>query len=288
MLKFNINNDFLLENRSARQKTKFQRLAPFTILFLFIQLLLFIIISKKSTMNKSIKEREKKIHETASTLSILEKIIMGIETQIEKTTQNNSLKEANITSLSSELKQKQAELSSISDKINKNIISDIYEEAQILNWLPSSRSKSLTLVYKSSIDGSLPQDFYNKLYSYRNKVMVIETTKGHRFGGYTEVRFDYNKDCFITDENAFLFNIDTLTKFKVNTPNKAIYINNKNEFPSFGDDDIFIHWDLFGNKHYSNFPKYYGDKESDTVNMLTGGERQFEIKDIEVYLVKYD
>ena len=62
----------------------------------------------------------------------------------------------------------------------------------------------------------------------------------------------------------------------------------KNGFPSFGDDDLYIHWDLLGNKHYSHFPRYYGNKERDNLQMLTGGEQQFEIKEMEVYAVNYD
>lgn len=132
----------------------------------------------------------------------------------------------------------------------------------------------------------LPQDFYKKTSDHKNNVVVIETMKGNRFGVYTEVEFNLEKEGFIYDDNAFLLNVDDMRKFKVNTPKKAVYIS-KGEFPSFGNDDICIHWQLLGNKHYSNFPSYYGSKEDDELKMLTGGERDFEIKDLEVYSVNY-
>ena len=51
----------------------------------------------------------------------------------------------------------------------------------------------------------------------------MESSKGKRFGGFTRISWNNNIKDYMTDANAFLFNLDKNKKFKVIKPQYAIY-----------------------------------------------------------------
>ena len=88
----------------------------------------------------------------------------------------------------------------------------------LLSWLPRKPIK-LTLLLNSNKDGHTLNTFLEKVNAKCPTLIVIKTTNGHLFGGYTtQLWKDENKA--IRDENAFVFSIDK---------KKNIILNNQNE-----------------------------------------------------------
>ena len=60
----------------------------------------------------------------------------------------------------------------------------------------------------------------------------IETTKGYRFGGYTELNWDDNS-CGKKDKSTFIFSFNNKQKYIARNNNSSIYCN-PSEGPRFG------------------------------------------------------
>ena len=89
--------------------------------------------------------------------------------------------------------------------------------------------------------------------------MFVETTKGRKFGGYTNIGFvNSNSNCY-SDNNAFLISFDklkTYVKIQNQNPNYAIcYSYSSNYLSSFyshsGYHNILINDNFFSNKGYT-------------------------------------
>ena len=67
-----------------------------------------------------------------------------------------------------------------------------------------SRKFEVELLYWKSKDGSTPNDFHNKCYNKGITIKFIETTKGYKFGGNTELSWD-KSESEKKDKSTFLF-----------------------------------------------------------------------------------
>ena len=75
-----------------------------------------------------------------------------------------------------------------------------FDERLVEAWL-NNRKFEAELLYRKSRDGSTPTDFHNKCDNKGITIIFIETTKGYKFGGYTELPWDNygskkDKKCF--------------------------------------------------------------------------------------------
>ena len=157
-----------------------------------------------------------------------------------------------------------AELEMLSRKMNKN-----------------TNKICLNLIYKATADSDKAQAFHEKCDGARSTLVLIETTQGRRFGGFTTC--SWGGDCIDKkDDDAFIFSLDKM----------MIYDNIPGEdavgcYPKFGaiflGCQIRIYDDAF-TKGGTTFEKglNYNTQEDFELN---GGERVFGIKEIEVYEV---
>ena len=114
-----------------------------------------------------------------------------------------------------------------------------------------------------------------------NSLVLIETDKGKRFGGYTSK--NWRGDCIDKeDENAFLFSLDKMTTYDSIEGEPAIGC-----YPKFG--PIFLGCQI---RIYDNAFKEGGTTFEKGMNYeteedfeLTGGDQKFGVKEIEVYEV---
>ena len=104
---------------------------------------------------------------------------------------------------------------------------------------------------------------------------IIQTTKNDVFGGYTFG--SWGMSGFREDKNAFLFNVKTQKKFKVRDSAHACFTGEK-LLTVFGNGDLVIG----ENKSHSSFPISY---EGDIPFELTNGEENFEVKEMEVFVL---
>ena len=135
------------------------------------------------------------------------------------------------------------------------------------------------LVYRASRDGDKAKTFHSKCDAQKMSLVLVETTKGVRFGGFTMK--DWGGKCVKKiDNEAFVFNLDTRKCFDVIKNEFAI-----GGYPKFG--PVFFGCQI---RIYDDFFKKGGTTCHRTLNYntkkdyeLNNGEQNYIVKEIEVY-----
>ena len=135
------------------------------------------------------------------------------------------------------------------------------------------------LVYSASRDGDKAKTFHSKCDAQKMSLVLVETTKGVRFGGFTMK--DWGGKCVKKiDNEAFVFNLNTRKCFDVIKNEFAI-----GGYPKFG--PVFFGCQI---RIYDDFFKKGGTTCHRTLNYntkkdyeLNNGEQNYIVKEIEVY-----
>ena len=172
-------------------------------------------------------------------------------------------------------------------KTEQNIVKgEIFHNLEELEMLInniniSSNKMALNLIYKASADSDRAIDFHKKCDEAKSTIVLIETDKGKRFGGYTSVSWKGNCKEKI-DEDAFIFSLDKMKTYEIIPGKKAIGC-----YPKFG--PVFLGCQI---KINDNAFKRGGTTFKKGINYktkadfeLTDGDREFNVKDVEVYEV---
>ena len=101
----------------------------------------------------------------------------------------------------------------------------------VQTWLNNRKFKT-ELLYRKSKDGSTPDDFHKKCDNKGTTITFIETNKGYKFGGYTELQWDTYSNCK-KDNLTFLFSFNKRKKYPIVKNNGSIYCYPTNG-PRFG------------------------------------------------------
>ena len=160
-----------------------------------------------------------------------------------------------------------AELEFLTRKINKN-----------------QQKLALTLLYKATADSDTAEAFHSKCDAAMSTLVLVETDKGRRFGGYTTC--EWSGDCIEKkDENAFVFSLDKM-KIYDNIPKEEAIGCYPNFGPIFLGCQIRIYDNAFtkGGTTYERGLNYQTEEDFE----LNGGERVFKVKEIEVYEVSHN
>ena len=166
--------------------------------------------------------------------------------------------------------------------VKGDIIHDLEELEMIIRKINKESSKiTLNLLYKATADSDRAKVFHKKCDKAKCTLVLVETDKGRRFGGYTSV--DWSGKCIEkNDEEAFVFSLDKMKIYEVIPDEKAIGC-----YPKFG--PVFLGCQI---RIYDHAFKNGGttfEKElnfnTDEDYVLNGGERTFNVKEIEVYEV---
>ena len=188
----------------------------------------------------------------------------------------------------------------IQEKINNKKLKKCFKSSSILtnetdfdfllNKLSKYNPTSYKIIYKSSIDGDNVKTFHSNCDGEENTLIIIETTKGLKFGGFTSVGFD-NTGYELRDDNAFLFSIDRQKVYDIIPGNNAIYCNRKFGpiFCSKPDStaySIFIPDNYLKNKSTTT-KKCYCYKMEENFE-LNNGTKEFLVKELEVFRVDTD
>jgi len=147
------------------------------------------------------------------------------------------------------------------------------------------------LIYRATRNGFGAKDFHSKCDSYQNSLVIIKSTKGNVFGGYTEQNWSPQHLCK-TDPNAFLFSFinqhNTKLILKCTDPSQAIFTSSEHG-PTFGagHDLRICNNSNTTNENYSklstsyNHPNYpFGSNEAKS---FLAGSFNFLTTEIEVY-----
>ena len=163
---------------------------------------------------------------------------------------------------------------------------EIIHNADELEFLTRKINKSnkkitLNLLYKAIADSDKASSFHSKCDEAESTLVLIETDKGRRFGGFTTC--SWAGDCIDKkDEDAFIFSLDKM-KIYENIPGEDAIGCYQNFGPIFLGCQIRIYDNAF-TKGGSTFEKGMNYNTEEDFE-LTGGEKLFKIKDIEVYEV---
>lgn len=145
----------------------------------------------------------------------------------------------------------------------------------------------MQLIFKSSIDGDSIQTFHSKIKD-SNNLVLIETTKGFRFGVFTSLNFhavqmyQYDFEIEKYDKDAFLFSLDTMNKYVLNDSNKYALIGNDNIIIHFGKGDLIINDGFLSNESELMFSGRFNILEKE-MKEFNGEENKFVVKEMEVF-----
>ena len=154
-----------------------------------------------------------------------------------------------------------------------------FDENLVKDWI--GKNFTSELLFSTSKNGFKPTEFHRLCDNKGPTIIFIETKKGCIFGGYTELDWDKSSG-YKTDESTFLFSINN--KAKYTRKNKLCSICCRDDLaPSFG-----------GN----GYPDFYcmGSCERGslcnkntfaTKEELNNGDSSFEVKEMEVYQIKF-
>ena len=152
------------------------------------------------------------------------------------------------------------------------------------SWLDKKNFK-VELLFRKTRDGSSFLDFHNKCDYKGITVVFIETTKGYKFGGYTELQWD-NYSRGKRDKSTFLFSLNNREKYTARNNNDSIYCHS-NCCPWFGNSSYpEIYFVNTLNKGMS-----YEYSQSNTFLLgrkLTNGEEYWDVKELEVHKIIYE
>ena len=165
------------------------------------------------------------------------------------------------------------------------IIRDNSELEMIVNKFNKyNRAIKIDLIYKASVDSDRASAFHNNCDHAKNTIVLVESTNGKRFGGYTSESWE--GDCVDKfDPNAFVFSLDKMETYGVVLEKEAIGC-----YPQFGPVflgcQIRIYDNAFtnGGTTFERGVSYLTNEDYE----LTGGEKKFGVKEIEVYEVNFE
>ena len=165
------------------------------------------------------------------------------------------------------------------------IIHNMKELELITNKINKENKKiSLNLIYKASVNGDKASTFHERCDQAQNTIVLVETLNGKRFGGFTTQSWSGNCEDK-NDSAAFVFSLDKMETYDNIPGDEAIGC-----YPKFGPIFLGCQIKIFDNaftKGGTTFEKELNFNTKEDYE-LTGGERIFQIKEVEVYEVIFE
>lgn len=175
---------------------------------------------------------------------------------------------------------------------NSNIIKERIEIDPIIDKIRAKYSKTnkdflnMKLIYSATKDGDSAEIFHSLCDGLSPIIALIKTTKGIKFGGYTEAPFENSKKRKGNkDDNAFIFSLTKGKTYDVEKGTNATcsYKNYGPVFYGYEYCNIYLYGDFFSDE--GNVAKK-GDRYNTTEDFeLNNGEQKFMVRELEVYQV---
>ena len=166
--------------------------------------------------------------------------------------------------------------------VKGDIIHDISELELITKKINHNNQKlTLNLLYKATADSDKAAAFHAKCDEAKSSIILVETKKGKRFGGFTSC--SWSGDCIEKkDEESFVFSLDKMKTYDNIPGEEAIGC-----YPKFGPIFLGCQIRIYDNAFTKGGTTFERGLNFDTEEdyELTGGDRVFDVKEIEVYEV---
>ena len=253
---------------------------------------------------KDLNVLEKEYEKVKSEIKELDETFNLANSQITNYTENNNLRNARnkyneewkvinqkLLKENQELKKLLNSLNNLTIEINgtntyvKGEIFKNYEELAFICRRIGQNSNRilLNLIYKGTADTDTSITFHEKCDTVPRSLVLIETDRNLRFGGFTTCNWSGNGENK-KDENAFVFSLDKLKIYDIIQGEEAIGC-----FPNYGPIfccQIIINDNAFENGGTTDLKEKNYKTEEDYE--LNGGFEEFKIKEIEVYSVEME
>ena len=145
------------------------------------------------------------------------------------------------------------------------------------------------LIYRGSRDGMNASSFHQKSNGISPTINIIKTTKGFKFGGYTEKTWENNSSgIYIKDDKSFVFSLNYM-KIYHHIQGKEAILHHNDYGPTF-------YWCFYSYNNFNeNFNNTYSKNSCNNSYSgferdyeLTNGDSKFSIKEIEVFKVLFE
>ena len=233
----------------------------------------------------SLKEQLPKLNELKLKEAENEKLKLRIK-ELEAINQKYAQEIQNLKSKVSILESGNATLKETPQEDNAFIQGQIIHDSEELELITKKINKlnqklTLNLLYKATADSDKAAAFHAKCDDAKSTIVLVETDKGKRFGGYTSC--SWSGDCINKkDEEAFVFSLDKMKTYDSIPDEDAIGC-----YPKFGPIFLGCQIRIFNNAFTKGGTTYEQGLNYKTEEdyELTGGDRVFNVKEIEVYEV---
>jgi len=229
----------------------------------------------KKTFELNLIKKEKKVNSQIDEL-------INIVNEDRKRIQTLENKVNDLEKIIKEFKEKEKEKQEQNNFFEESHILNEEEKKLIISWL-NFKPKNINLLLNSYRDGDSFEAFHRLCDGKAPTIGIIETTKGHKFGGFTTQYWNgkSNESNCKPDGNAFIFSLDTKRKYKVINSEKAIGTGSCwLLFYGYGENSI-VTYGCNNNNNYIGKGAYDFDNKVEN-----GGECNFTMKSFEVYEVK--
>ena len=230
-------------------------------------------IEKLSLENQKLKMRIEELEEANTKYEEEIKILKQNEKIYSKKSQGSNVEED---------KDIIYEENSQDNAVKGDIIHDTSELELLTKKINKLNQKlTLNLLYKATADSDKAAAFHAKCDDANSSIVLVETDKGKRFGGYTTC--SWSGECIEKkDEEAFVFSFDKMMTYDNIPGEDAIGC-----YPKFGPVFLGCQIRIYDNAFTRGGTTFERGLNFDTEEdyELTGGERSFNVKEIEVYEV---
>jgi hypothetical protein len=171
----------------------------------------------------------------------------------------------------------------------KSTIMDYKETNGIINLISSITKKKIKkffLCYRATKDGDNADNFHKKCDYIKNIIIIIQTRKNKKFGGFSSESWDNNtQEAWKKDNQAFIFSLNDYNSYNIINPERALFCH-KEYGPIFGNGEIFIPDNFF--TYVSTCLENNTYYESKGISFPLNGEKEFYVKEMEAYKVDFE
>ena len=223
---------------------------------------------------KKIKEDEinlnkSQIEELLQKISFLEQENNNLKLKLQEIVNKYNIKsqEGNLDIVRGEIIENNDELELLTKKISKD-----------------HKKITLNLLYKATVDSDSAEAFHRKCDKAKSSIVLVKSGIGKRFGGFTSCDWS-GESIDKKDDNAFVFSLDKMQIYDIIPGEDAIGC-----YPKYGPVFLGCQIRIFDEAFTRGGTTFQKELNYNTQEdfELNGGEREFEVKEIEVYGVELE
>ena len=142
------------------------------------------------------------------------------------------------------------------------------EFKELFSFISGNNERQFRLLYSPTFDANTKEDFHKNCDNKGSTIVLVETSNGRRFGGFTSLSWKSN-DQWVNDPCACIFSFDTHKKYKLLLPQYSYY-GGPGYGPHFGPDDQLGFYNNGGSTGFL-----------DTIHNANFGTKTYDIPSIE-------